>query len=171
LKDRLKQILSDAESIDIYDISTIKNTLDSTNADDRLKALLLARRFLKQNEMEYALYDLAVKMIEDEDNDCRWQSIIIIGEFIATPKMENIWEIIMTYGNSNDQDMRSAIATVLLEHYFEQNPDQFENKFKMLKQEIKKGKTNLRDTLSLCSINNFGSNENNGVVAAFVGKK
>jgi hypothetical protein len=47
--------------------------------------------------------------------DPRWQAIIAIEDFILE-EPEAIWPFILRWGNSTDEDLRSAIATCLLDH-------------------------------------------------------
>lgn len=60
-------------------------------------------------------FDLARSLIDDCHNTCRWQAMIVIGEYIETDPAR-VWPIVEHYGQSDDEDMRAAVATVLLEH-------------------------------------------------------
>jgi hypothetical protein len=131
------------------EVQTIKTDLSSPDSDARLRALLHIRQTIESGGQQNELFELAKNHITDSDNDCRWQSIIIIGQFLDI-RQQDIWEIILRFGSSNDSDMRTAIATILLEHFFEHNPDSFDKRFMDLKEEIHKGNKNLLDTLSLC---------------------
>ena len=85
-------------------------------------------------------------LLNDADNDCRWQALIVIGEHIES-NPEDVWNITLEYGNSTDEDMRDGVATVLLEHLLEHFFDRF---FPKLEVEIKAGNTLLADTLGRC---------------------
>jgi hypothetical protein len=50
--------------------------------------------------------------------DPRWQAIIAVGEFIESDP-EAVWEFIVRWGGHAQDDLRSAIATCLLEHILE----------------------------------------------------
>jgi len=52
----------------------------------------------------------------DGENDPRWQAIIKVSEFIPTAP-EPIWRFIVRWGAHPDDDLRTAIATCLLEHF------------------------------------------------------
>lgn len=147
--DRLSRIMGKVRNSKTPDVQTIKTDLSSSDSDTRLSALLHIRRSIESSGQQNELFELAKIHITDSDNDCRWQSIIIIGQFLDN-RQQDIWEIILHFGSSNDSDMRTAIATILLEHIFEHNPDSFEKRFKDLKEEIQKGNKNLLDTFSLC---------------------
>ncbi len=54
----------------------------------------------------------------DEESSVRWQAIIAIGEFIQE-EPEPIWEFARKWGSCPDDDLRSAIATCVLEHLLE----------------------------------------------------
>ena len=51
-------------------------------------------------------------------DDPRWQAIIEIGEFIESHP-EPIWEFVCRWGNHKQEDLRDAVACVLLEHLLE----------------------------------------------------
>ena len=166
MTDRLKKFWNEVITLPLPELEQIKNTLLSKNEDDRLRALLQIRELLK-NDLKAEYLELACKQIDDSDNTCRWQAIIVVGEFIKN-KPETIWGIIKKYGSSDDADMRSAIATVLLEHFFEINPHLFDDKFKEIKKLVKEEKNqNLLNTLSMCNLW-FGSDENNKKVSVFL---
>lgn len=141
--------MNEVESSDFLDIELIKSKLFSTNKDERLRGLLHIRHLIDNDRETNDLFDFAVRHIEDKDSDCRWQATIIIGEFLNT-RQEEIWNIIITYGSSDNRDIRTAIATVLLEHFFEENSNLFDTKFETIRQEISKGNKNLLYTLSMC---------------------
>ncbi len=50
--------------------------------------------------------------------DPRWQAIIAVGEF-TKEEPEAVWRFIEKWGVSPDDDLRSAVATCLLEHLLE----------------------------------------------------
>src|SRR5688572_2118791 len=56
--------------------------------------------------------------------DRRWQAIIAVGEFIET-EPEAVWSFILRWGSDANEDLRTAIATCLLEHVLEYHFDNF----------------------------------------------
>jgi hypothetical protein len=56
------------------------------------------------------------------ERDPRWQAIIAVGEFIETDP-ESVWLFVQRWGLQPDEDLRSAIATCLLEHLLEHHFD------------------------------------------------
>ena len=50
--------------------------------------------------------------------DARWQAVIAVAKFIETNPQE-VWQFIRKWGAYKDDDIRSAIATCLLEHLLE----------------------------------------------------
>jgi hypothetical protein len=50
-----------------------------------------------------------------DEPDPRWQGIIAVGEFLDK-EQQSVWEFIERWGVYPDDDLRIAIATVLLEH-------------------------------------------------------
>jgi hypothetical protein len=51
----------------------------------------------------------------DEEIDPRWQAIIKVAGFIES-EPEAVWVFIVRWGCHEDEDLRTAVATVLLEH-------------------------------------------------------
>lgn len=54
--------------------------------------------------------------------DLRWQAIIEIGHF-APQEPEAVWPFVLRWGSHEDEDLRAAIATCLLEHLLEYHFD------------------------------------------------
>jgi hypothetical protein len=50
--------------------------------------------------------------------DPRWQAIIQVGNFIEH-EPEVIWPFVLRWGSHEDEDVRAAVATCLLEHLLE----------------------------------------------------
>jgi hypothetical protein len=50
--------------------------------------------------------------------DWRWQCIIDLGEYVESDP-EDVWSFVAQWGGHPDEDLRSAIATCLLEHLLE----------------------------------------------------
>jgi hypothetical protein len=47
--------------------------------------------------------------------DARWQAIIAVGEYVASDP-EPVWSFVSRWGRHEQPDLRTAMATVLLEH-------------------------------------------------------
>jgi hypothetical protein len=58
----------------------------------------------------------------DGERDPRWQAIIKVGYHIETDP-EAIWPFVLRWGSHDDEDLRTAIATCLLEHLLEYHFD------------------------------------------------
>ncbi|HWE96868.1 MAG TPA: hypothetical protein VG269_23105 [Tepidisphaeraceae bacterium] len=58
------------------------------------------------------------KPAPDGRRDPRWQAIIHVGEFIES-QPDAVWEFTLRWGKHPQADLRSAIATCLLEHLLE----------------------------------------------------
>jgi len=58
----------------------------------------------------------------DGQEDARWQAIIVIGEFVER-EPEAVWPFVLRWGLHRDEDLRTAIATCLLEHLLEYHFD------------------------------------------------
>ncbi len=120
---------------------------ESKDARDRLFSLVLIRRQIERDGDARAYLPLARRMVSDAENNCRWQATIVVGMSIESAPDE-VWEVIREHGNSDDEDMRSAMATVLLEHLLEFDFDRY---FALIRDEVSAGRLRLLDTLSMCS--------------------
>jgi hypothetical protein len=54
----------------------------------------------------------------DGKRDPRWQAIIRVGQFVET-QPEAVWQFARRWGTHAQRDLRSAVATCLLEHLLE----------------------------------------------------
>ena len=70
----------------------------------------------------------------------------MVGESIEE-NPEGVWQVICEFGVTEDEDMRIAVATVLLEHLLEYH---FTTYFPRLEEKIKGGSSLLADTLRRC---------------------
>lgn len=136
---------------------------------ERKQGLSAIRKIIENQDIPSTEYFKVVKpLLDDRDNDCKWQAFIVMGSYMETMP-EETWEIILRYGSGTDYDTRSAVATVMLEHYFELNPHLFDAKFREYKRLIKNGNKNLLDTLNGCR-SEWGSDANKTRVARFLSK-
>ena len=60
--------------------------------------------------------------LPDGTEDPRWQAIIQVGMFVEH-EPEVIWPFVLKWGSHEDDDVRTAIATCLLEHLLEYHFD------------------------------------------------
>ena len=77
--------------------------------------------------------------------DPRWQAIIGVAEFIQSSP-EEVWTFIARWGNHEDEDLRAAIATCLLEHLLESH---FDLVFARVEHAVRSDRL-FADTLSKC---------------------
>ena len=109
--ERLVRINNLAESYDgPTDIRSISTLCDSQDADERVLGVILIQKQPYTKEW----FDLARTMVSDSDNTCRWQSLIAIGLGVEI-QPEWVWEVILDFGDTEDEDMQAAIGCVLLE--------------------------------------------------------
>jgi hypothetical protein len=145
--ERVAKVLQQAEAlsgpIDLGRLATLTNHPD---AHQRLLALAVMRRQIAQGASASDYLALAQALIEDPDNDCRWQALIVVGESLAT-NPEAVWRIIQTYAGSSDPDLRAGIATVLLEHLLEEH---FEEYFPKVRAEVLRGSARFAETVECC---------------------
>ena len=102
----------------------LRRMVASAQPLDRLRALWLMRRQIAERGHRPVYFEFARRLVDDPDNDCRWQALIVAGEFIVT-QPEAVWEIVREYGGSPDADMLNGIACVLLEHLLEHDFQRF----------------------------------------------
>jgi hypothetical protein len=60
----------------------------------------------------------------EETLDPRWQAIIAVGHFIQE-EPDAIWSFILRWGSNADEDLRTAVATCLLEHLLDYHFSRF----------------------------------------------
>lgn len=104
----------------IIDLSDVSKLLESPESDDRLRGLVSMRRSIQEQGIREEFFGLAEPLIQDPNNNCRWQALILVGEFIES-EPDRVWAVIEKHAQSQDEDMRTAVATVLLEHLLEQH--------------------------------------------------
>jgi len=81
----------------------------------------------------------------DGREDPRWQAIIKVSEFIRS-NPDEVWSFAQRWGAHNDQDLKAAVATCLIEHLLEHH---FAKVFPKLEVAVKADRE-LAATLSLC---------------------
>lgn len=114
---------------------------------DKLKLL----RFIQDNcDNEIKYFNIAKRLIDDPDptTKVRWQALIAIGNYIETYP-EKVWKIITKYGCSAKSDMRTGVATVLLEHLLDYKFDTYFTKCKKL---VESEQKRFLDTMSFCLV-------------------
>jgi hypothetical protein len=82
----------------------------------------------------------------DHELDPRWQAIIAVSEFIPT-NPEQVWAFAAKWGCNEDADLRTAIATCVVEHLLEHHFDLLFPRAEVLALE----NSRFADTLRLCS--------------------
>ena len=58
----------------------------------------------------------------DGARDPRWQAMIAVADFVET-EPDAVWSFVQRWGTSPDEDLRAAVATLLLEHLLEHHFD------------------------------------------------
>lgn len=81
----------------------------------------------------------------DGESDPRWQAIIRIGDHIPE-QPEAIWTFTVKWGKHPQEDLRTAVAVLLLEHLLEHH---FELIYPRLRPEVERSKR-FADTLRRC---------------------
>jgi hypothetical protein len=75
-----------------------------------------------QDVIERANAILPGRAAPEGQRDWRWQCIIDLGEYVES-NPEEVWAFVAQWGGHRDEDLRSAIATCLLEHLLEHHFD------------------------------------------------
>jgi len=117
------------------------------DADKRLLALALMKKQIRLGDNPIYYFRLGRKLVSDSDNNCRWQSLIVIADLIEA-KPDLVWEVVSEFGDSDDDDMRMAIATILLEHLLDHD---FGRYFPKVQEEIRNKRYRFIDTLGNCA--------------------
>jgi len=125
----------------------IRRLSESKDSPERLLSLLLMRKQIERGEPAATYLPFAKAMVSDSENNCRWQAAIVVGMNIE-PAPDEAWQIVCEHGNSEDEDMRSAMATILLEHLLEHD---FYKYFALIRAEVSAGRLRLLDTLAICA--------------------
>jgi hypothetical protein len=129
------------------EFSELRRLCASRSASERLLGLMLIRRQIDRAGRRLFYFHLAVPLIEDPNNYCRWQALIIAGEFILLHR-QLIWKLVRKYGASRDEDMRSGVAVILLEELLQFHYDW---SIRRVKREIIRQGKRFEHTLSLCA--------------------
>jgi len=80
------------------------------------------------------------------DENTRWQAAIALGEGCEECP-ELIWPLVVKWGSSENEDVRAAISTCVLEHILEYH---FEEYFEKSREIIQGGNILFLDTFSTC---------------------
>ena len=122
---RLARIWNRARSTaDILDPDRAFGLAQSPVPDERLLAVMRMRVAIERGVPATNYVAVACQFINDQDNDCRWQGLIVVGESISA-NPEAVWHVIEEHGAADDPDLRTGVATVLLEHLLEAHFDRF----------------------------------------------
>ena len=71
-----------------------------------------------RDAIEYANSLLPGTPAPEGAHDPRWQAIIAVADYIES-QPEEVWQFVVRWGGHRQGDLRSAIATCLLEHLLE----------------------------------------------------
>ncbi len=92
--------------------------------------------------------------------DPRWQAIIDVGKFIQE-QPDQVWQFTRKWGAHSSADLRSAVATCLLEHLLEYH---FDRIFPLAADACRQS-SRFAETLSICG--EFGQTTQRGNVERF----
>lgn len=84
--------------------------------------------------------------LSSQDEKARWDAAVAAGELIAD-RPQDVWSIVKKYGSIDNPDLRTAVATCILEHLLQHH---FDDYFPLLEKEIEGGNLLLGETFSEC---------------------
>lgn len=84
--------------------------------------------------------------LSSQDEKSRWDAAIAAGELISV-RPQDVWSIVKKFGSIDIPDLRTAVATCVLEHLLEHHFNEF---FPLLEEEIKNGNYLLGQTFLEC---------------------
>jgi hypothetical protein len=148
-------------------LEQLRQMASSPLPSERLQSLRLMRGQISKGRPAADFLELAKPLIEDSDNDVRWQATIVVGESISS-NPEAVWEIVLKYGASPDEDMRVAVACVLLEHLLDKD---FTTYFSRLSERLKSGSDLFADTLAGCWFSGPQAEERKARVDQLLGRR
>ena len=105
-------------------IPELRRMLRSSTPQRRLLALVVMRYQLERARGSISYLKLARSVLEDPLSDCRWQALVVIGHFIST-NPDAVWRVVLRHGAAATADLRTGVATVLLEHLLEYDAGTF----------------------------------------------
>lgn len=84
--------------------------------------------------------------LDSDDETTRWKGAELAGALIEeSPHLA--WQLVLRFGRSENEDVRAAVATCVLEHLLEVKFDEF---FPLLERELQETDPLLEDTFRLC---------------------
>lgn len=133
-------------------VDQLAEMAESPEVGKRLLALALMNKQILEGGDPGQYFDIARRLVKDPDNNCRWQSLFVIADLIES-EPDLVWDVICEFGDSDDDDMRTATATVLLEHLLDYD---FERYFPKVQHQIRNKRYRFIDTLGSCSFDGMG---------------
>jgi len=128
------------------DRQDIERTLTVGTDAQRLATLRAMREEVSDGEPAWC-FDLARPLVSSNNNDVRWQSLIVLGEYLSSGhRHAEVWEVI-TQCWDGDDDMKDALATVLLEHLLEYD---FAGTFRRIEDALPQHGAEIVDLLRRC---------------------
>jgi len=87
---------------------------------------------------------LARPPASDGHIDLRWKALIDVADFVRSDP-DDVWRFVLRWGTADDDDVRAAIATCLLEHLLEHH---FDRTFPLVEDAVSNPR--FADTFCLC---------------------
>jgi hypothetical protein len=127
-------------------LNQLEYKLNFGNDEQKIAALKEMRSIISNGEPSI-FFDLAKSHIGSKNNDIRWQSLIVIGEYIPYGRRnDEIRRLILEFCRI-DEDMQDALATVLLEHLLQHD---FNRSLTWIKEQLKQGTKYFQELVERC---------------------
>ena len=126
----------------------------SSDVATRRVAVVLIQRQVAAGEPLQEYIPILRSLVADPDHLCRWQSQLELSQVISSGDPEIAWEVVVEHADSEDKDLRAAIACVLLEELLDEH---FDDYFPRVRKMVRQGSPRVLDTISTCWFDSFGS--------------
>lgn len=148
MPDRWFQAIEEAERYFKRVPSTLLSEMSvSSDAATRCLAVALIRKQVRAGEPLQEYIPILRSLVADPDHDCRSQSQIELMEVIWSGDPEIVWEVIVEHADSEDEDLRGLIGSLLLEDLLIEHFDEY---FPRVREMALNGSPRTLDTISTC---------------------
>ena len=131
------------------DLQLLWSLAKSSSVDDRRECLERLRSYVDSAPLLMEadeVFDIARHLVSDVDSTCRWQSLIVIGDYIRGSPSK-VWDVVCEHSHQADDDMLNALATLLLEHLLEHH---FEATYARIEEGVGFDRSAMRSMLKRC---------------------
>ena len=154
MTDRWSQAQEEAERyFRLVPTTRLSQMSTSPDAATRRLAVALIQKQVTAGEPLQEYIPILRSLVADPDHSCRWQSQIQLSEVIWSGDPDIAWEVVVEHADSEDEDLRAAIACVLLEDLLDEH---FDDYFPRVREMALQGSPRIINTISTCWLNDVG---------------